>query len=314
MNSKRLFTSSSSSHKMKGGGPSPLRNISPLLSEIDGFVFDCDGVLWKGDTLIPEIPSVLQKLRDANKKIFFVTNNSTKSRAGYYKKFTSLGVPAKPEEIFSSSFAAALFLTKHPLPKDKKVYVVGAEGICEELSLAKIPYIGGPEDREKRVPTSLTKDTFFVHDKDVAAVVVGFDIFINYYKIQYAQLCLNENPDCIFIATNTDAVKHLTPHQEWAGSGSVVGAIKGCTGKEPIVVGKPSSLLIDHITETYGLKRERLCMVGDRLDTDILFGVNHSMKTVVTLSGVTTKDKLLSKENNIHPDYYVNSIADFFTK
>jgi phosphoglycolate phosphatase len=313
MNNKRLF-SAVSSHKMKGG-PIPLSNISPLLSDIDGFIFDCDGVLWKGDSLIPEIPSIIQKLRDANKKIFFVTNNSTKSRAGYYKKFNILGVPAKSEEIFSSSFAAALFLTKYPLPKDKKVYVVGAEGICEELSLAKIPYIGGPEDREKRLdPNSLTKDTLFEYDKNVGAVIVGFDIFINYYKIQYAQLCLNENPNCLFIATNTDAVKHLTPHQEWAGSGSIVGAIKGCTGREPIVVGKPSSLLIDHITETYGLKRERLCMVGDRLDTDILFGLNHSMKTILTLSGVTTKDKLLSKENHIQPDYYVNSIADFFIK
>jgi phosphoglycolate phosphatase len=55
-------------------------------------------------------------------------------------------------------------------------------------------------------------------------------------------------------------------------------------------------------------------MIGDRLDTDILFGLNHSMKTILTLSGVTTKDKLLSKENNIHPDYYVNSIAAFYTK
>lgn len=76
------------------------------------------------------------------------------------------------------------------------------------------------------------------HDHDVAAVVVGFDQNINYYKIQYAQLCINENKDCKFIATNLDAVTHLTDEQEWAGNGSMVGAIKGCTGQEPIVVGK----------------------------------------------------------------------------
>lgn len=61
---------------------------------------------------------------------------------------------------------------------------------------------------------------------DHAAVIVGFDRHINYYKIQYAQLCINENPGCQFIATNLDAVTHLTDAQEWAGNGSMVGAIK----------------------------------------------------------------------------------------
>lgn len=61
----------------------------------------------------------------------------------------------------------------------------------------------------------------------VGAVVVGFDRYINYYKIQMATLCIRENPGCLFIATNTDAVTHLTDAQEWAGNGSMVGAIKG---------------------------------------------------------------------------------------
>ena len=74
------------------------------------------------------------------------------------------------------------------------------------------------------------------HDHDVGAVIVGFDRFINYYKIQYAQLCINENPGCKFIATNLDAVTHLTDAQEWAGNGAMTGAIKGCTGQEPTVV------------------------------------------------------------------------------
>ena len=61
----------------------------------------------------------------------------------------------------------------------------------------------------------------------VGAVVVGFDRRINYYKIQYACLCIRENPGCLFIATNLDAVTHLTDAQEWAGNGAMVGAIKG---------------------------------------------------------------------------------------
>ena len=125
-----------------------------------------------------------------------------------------------------------------------------------------------------------------------------------------AQLCINENEGCEFIATNLDAVTHLTDAQEWAGNGAMTGAIKGCTGKEPTLVGKPSPLMIDYIVDKYGCQRDRICMVGDRLDTDILFGQNNGLLSCLTLSGVTTEEKLLSAENKIKPDFYVGSIAE----
>jgi 4-nitrophenyl phosphatase/phosphoglycolate phosphatase len=214
-------------------------------------------------------------------------------------------------EIFSSSFAAAAYLEQNPLPKGKKVYIIGQEGIGEELDLLNIPHFGGVNDANKVI--KLGPGVKVEHDHDVAAVIVGFDQNINYYKIQYAQLCINENKDCKFIATNLDAVTHLTDEQEWAGNGSMVGAIKGCTGKEPIVVGKPSPLMVDYIVDKYKIKsRSRICMVGDRLDTDVLFGTDNGLSTILTLSGVTTEEKLLSPANKIKSDYYVDSIADFF--
>ena len=114
-----------------------------------------------------------------------------------------------------------------------------------------------------------------------------------------------------FIATNLDAVTHLTDAQEWAGNGAMVGAIKGCTGQEPTLVGKPSPLMIDYMEKKFGLDRSRICMVGDRLDTDILFGNDNGLKSCLTLSGVTTEAKLLSPENKVIPDFYVDSIADY---
>ena len=91
------------------------------------------------------------------------------------------------------------------------------------------------------------------------------------------------------ISTNTDAVTHLTNAQEWAGNGSMVGAIKGCTGKEPIVVGKPSPLMIDYLCNKLQLSdRKRICMVGDRLDTDVLFGTENGLQSLLVLSGVTS--------------------------
>lgn len=291
--------------------PEKLIQPTKLIDNADVFIFDCDGVIWRGDSVIEGVPDVIENLRQLKKRIFFVTNNSTKSRKGYKKKFTSLGLQVEDEEIFSSSFAAAAYLDQtNFVATGKKVYVIGDVGIGEELDLLKIPHFGGPSDSNKVI--KLGPGVKVEHDPDVGAVIVGFDGNINYYKIQYAQLCINENPGCEFIATNLDAVTHLTDEQEWAGNGAMVGAIKGCTGKEPNVVGKPSPLMVDYIVNKYKIDRSRICMVGDRLDTDILFGTDNGLQTCLTLSGVTTEQKLLSEKNTIRPEYYVDSIADFF--
>mmetsp|Transcript_33378 Transcript_33378/g.87899 ORF Transcript_33378/g.87899 Transcript_33378/m.87899 type:complete len:354 (+) Transcript_33378:20-1081(+) len=282
-----------------------------LLDKTDVFIFDCDGVIWKGDSLIDGVPATLEMLRKAGKKIFFVTNNSTKSRKGYLGKFKSLGLDTvEAEEIFSSSFAAAAYLEQTKFKDSgKKVYIIGEVGIEEELDLIGVPWIGGGSDAGKKI--ELKSGYALPYDENVGAVIVGFDREINYHKIQYAQLCINENEGCEFIATNLDAVTHLTDAQEWAGNGAMTGAIKGCTGREPTLVGKPSPLMIDYIVDKYGCERERICMVGDRLDTDILFGQNNGLISCLTLSGVTTEQKLLSDENEIKPDYYCDSIAQF---
>lgn len=296
---------------MAGAKPSRASDEDKLkmLEKVECLVFDCDGVIWRGDSVIDGVPETLELLRKMGKRLFFVTNNSTKSRAGYLKKFTSLGLNIQPEEIYSSSFAAAAYLDS--IKFDKKVYVIGEVGIQEELDLKSIKHLGGPEDADKRV--NLKPGEFMEHDKDVGAVVVGFDRNVNYYKIQYATLCIRENPGCLFIATNRDAVTHLTDAQEWAGNGSMVGAIVGSTKKEPLVVGKPSDFMLADIATTFNLKREQICMVGDRLDTDILFGKNGGLTTALVLSGVTTEEQLLSDSNTIHPDFYMTQLSDLLS-
>lgn len=276
-------------------------------------ICDCDGVIWLGPTLIDGVSDTVERLRGDGKRVFFVTNNSTKSRAGYLKKFTDLGLEADAEEIFSSSFAAAAYLEQIEFAKTgKKVYVIGEVGVGEELDKIGVPWVGGPGDNEK--VADMGTGGRVEHDKDVGAVVVGFDRYINYWKIQNAQLCINENPGCLFIATNLDAVTHLTDVQEWAGNGSMVGAIKGCTGQEPILVGKPSPLMIDYIVDKFGIKRSEICMIGDRLDTDIVFGRDNGLSSILVLSGVTSEEKLQSPENKIRPDYFIDSVADLYKK
>jgi len=281
-----------------------------LLGNAKAFIFDCDGVIWRGDKLIEGIPETIEALRAAGKKMIFVTNNSTKSREGYLKKFQSLGLDISAEEIYSSSYAAAAYLKSKNFPTDgsKKVYVIGEIGIMEELTLAGIPHFGGPEDSESKI--TLGKGVKMEHDENVSAVIVGFDREINYYKIQYATLCIRENESCEFIATNRDAVTHLTDAQEWAGNGSMVGAIAGSAAREPTTVGKPSTFMLDDIAETFNIDKSEICMVGDRLDTDIMFGQNGGLRTMLVLSGVTREETLLSEENSIHPDLYTSKLAD----
>lgn len=87
-----------------------------LMANIDTFIFDLDGVIWRGDVLIDGVEETLNKLRILGKRIFFVTNNSTKSRIGLVEKFTKLGLNINYDEIFSSSFAASAYLKLNPLP------------------------------------------------------------------------------------------------------------------------------------------------------------------------------------------------------
>ncbi|KAH0462814.1 hypothetical protein IEQ34_010389 [Dendrobium chrysotoxum] len=288
-----------------------LENPDDLIDSVETFIFDCDGVVWKGDKLIDGVPETLDMLRSKGKRLVFVTNNSTKSRKQYGKKFETLGLNVREEEIFASSFAAAAYLKSIDFPKDKKVYVIGEDGILKELELAGFQYLGGPADGEKKI--ELKPGFLMEHDKDVGAVVVGFDRYFNYYKIQYGTLCIRENPDCLFIATNRDAVTHLTDAQEWAGGGSMVGAIRGSTQKEPIVVGKPSTFMMDYLSQKFDILKSQICMVGDRLDTDILFGQNGGCKTLLVLSGVTTPQMLQNPSNSIQPDFYTNKVSDFLS-
>lgn len=279
-----------------------------LLNSVDAFLFDCDGVIWMGDKLIDGVSQTLDFLRSHGKKVVFVTNNSSKSRRQYAIKFHSLGISVTEDEIFSSSFAAAMYLKSIEFPQDKKVYVVGGEGILEELQLAGFTGLGGPEDGKKWVELQETR--FFKHDKSVGAVVVGLDPYINYYKLQYATLCIRENPGCLFIATNRDAVGHMTDLQEWPGAGCMVAAVCGSTQKEPVVVGKPSTFMMEFLLNKFHIATSRMCMVGDRLDTDILFGQSAGCKTLLVFSGVTTLPTLQDPANNILPDYYTDKVSD----
>lgn len=117
--------------------PFKLVGAQDLLSKTDVFIFDCDGVIWKGDALIPGVSSVLEKIRAMGKKIFFVTNNSTKSRKGYLKKFTGLGLDIKPEGLPNQNSVSSKF---HCSPALQRFFQAA---LLQPHILSKIHYLSG---------------------------------------------------------------------------------------------------------------------------------------------------------------------------
>ncbi|GLC59733.1 hypothetical protein PLESTB_001527700 [Pleodorina starrii] len=244
------------------------------------------------------------------KKVFFVTNNATKSRAANAAKLTALGITATAADVYTSSFAAAAYLKTTSF--SKKAYVVGEQGLVDELTAAGIACVGGPEHAGKEVDWSNPEPHMEV-DPEVGAVVVGLDRNINYFKLQYATTCLINGSSCMFIACNTDSRGHFSSSQEWAGAGTMVAAIIGSSEREPMLLGKPASFILDHLCATHQIPREKCIVIGDRLDTDILWGNQNNAGTCCVLTGVTSEAQLLSPDNKVQPKLYMDSLAEFLT-
>ncbi|CAK5279426.1 unnamed protein product [Mycena citricolor] len=280
-----------------------------LLEKYDTWMFDCDGVLWHGDRLIEGAIDVLQLLRSRNKQVLFVTNNATKSRKSYKGKFDKLGVEAHVDEIYGSAYAAAVYISSvMKLPKDKKVYVIGMKGMEEELQGEGVSFIGGMD------PADCTLETFsldhFTLDPDVGAVLCGLDTNINYTKLSKAFQYLTRNPGCAFLVTNEDSTypagAGLLP-----GAGAISAPLRYALGRDPISIGKPASTMLDCIKAKVNFDPKRTIMVGDRLNTDILFGQGGGLATLLVLSGITTEAEISGPNPSpTVPDYVTSSIGD----
>ncbi|KNC52429.1 phosphoglycolate phosphatase [Thecamonas trahens ATCC 50062] len=243
-----------------------------LLTGIKAVVFDCDGVIWRGTKVIPGALATVAALEAAGVAVYFVTNNSTRSRAMYMDKFAAKGMPhVRKDQILSASYAAAAYLQS--IDFDGAVYVVGEVGILEELEEAGIPAIGGPD----QPPMTLAELEVYKPDPSVSAVVVGADTGFSYTKAAIAQQYLLARPDNLFIATNPDT-SFPTQGNFLPGAGMAVAAVEACASRKATIVGKPAPFLLHGVLDRLAasssepVDRSSVLMVGDRLDTDILFG------------------------------------------
>ncbi|XP_048854793.1 pyridoxal phosphate phosphatase [Brienomyrus brachyistius] len=284
--------------------------IQDVLDTKHSILFDCDGVIWNGEKAVAGATEVVSLLKKQGKNVFFVTNNCTRPRDIYVQKFSRLGfTDVAQEEIFSSAYCSAVYL-RDVAKVQGKVFVIGGHGVYKELREAGVPFVEGEADDPDMTIVNCPLDS------DIKAVLVGYDDKLTFLKLAKA-CCYLQNPDCLFLATDPDPWHPLREGRVTPGSGSLTAALETATGRKATVIGKPSRFMFECIASQFGVDPAESLMVGDRLETDILFGVNCGMDTILTLTGVSTlgeaqayKDDQAPEKKVYVPDYVVDTIAD----
>ncbi|KAL4624544.1 glycerol-3-phosphate phosphatase isoform X1 [Arapaima gigas] len=286
--------------------------LRELLDSVESVLFDCDGVIWRGESAIAGAADAVNLLKECGKRVLFLTNNSTKTRAMYVDKLRRLGFRAAEEDVFGTAFCAAVFLQAEARLHGK-VYLIGSGAMQQELRNVGIEPVGmGPDP----VSGGQTDWAEVALDPEVRAVLVGFDEHFSYMKLNRALQYLKD-PKCLFVGTNTDSRLPLEDGKAVPGTGCLLKAVETAAQRQALIVGKPSKFMFNCAARRYGLDPAKTLMVGDRLDTDILLGSNCGLKTLLTLTGVSTLAEAKEHQQSgcpmrlgMVPDYIVESVAE----
>ena len=250
----------------------------------DAYIFDLDGTVYLGDTLLPHAGESISQLRALGKRTVFLSNNPTHTRFEYAEKLTRLGLPTSPKDIVNSSVVMVDFLRRET-PR-ARLFVIGEEPLCSELRAA------GFRLTENAVETD--------------AVIASFDRTFVYRKLQIAFDAIRAGAR--FFATNADRYCPVPGGGE-PDAAAVIAAIEACTNtRVEAVVGKPSQFMTDAILDLVHCAPAHCLMTGDRLETDVQMGLNAGMASALTLTGATTRETLALSP--IHPTFVIDSLAD----
>jgi HAD superfamily hydrolase (TIGR01457 family) len=245
-----------------------------LADRYDAFLFDLDGVLYRGDEAVPGAPAAVRRLRERGKRVVFLTNNSGRTPQAVAGRLTALGIEAAPQEVVTSAQATADVLAARGI---RSAFVIGEEGVRRALADVGIEVRDGEP-----------------WEADV--VVLGWDRTVDYAKLRTAALLVQRG--AALVATNDDAA-YPAPDGLWPGAGALLAAVTTATGARPEVVGKPHPPLFLRALERAGGGRP--LVVGDRLDTDVAGAAALGWDSLLVLTGVTDEDAL--RRSTIRPTY-----------
>lgn len=232
-------------------------------SNIKALILDMDGVIWRSDKPIGDLPAIFSSLKQKGYAVLLATNNSTRTVAQYLQVIASLGVNLDSWQIVTSSEAVGDYL-KGKYPQGGPVYIVGEEGVAD----------------------ALRRRGFYVDTQQALAVVAGMDRQATYQKIAVANRLIRAGAE--YIGTNPDKT-FPTPDGLVPGAGSIIIAIAAASGVEPLVLGKPRPYMYELGLQRLGLQAEQVLVVGDRLETDIAGAQEIGCRSALVLSGVTSQ-------------------------
>jgi len=250
----------------------------------DAYIFDLDGTVYLGDALLPTAGETITRLRELGRRTVFLSNNPTHTREAYARKLTRLGLPTLPADVINSALVMADFLQRR-MP-GARLFVVGEQPLCEVLTAAGFV---------------LTEDPLRTD-----AVIASFDRTFVYRKLQIAFDAIRAGAR--FFATNGDRYCPVPGGGE-PDAAAMIAAIEACTNtKVEAVVGKPSPYMVEAILGIVGRPPQRCIITGDRLETDVLMGLNSGMAAALTLTGAT--DAATAANSPIKPTYVLRQLAD----
>lgn len=251
------------------------------LREKEAFICDMDGVIYHGNQLLPGAVEFLKWIEETGKKFLFLTNSSERTPRELREKLIRLGVEVSEKSFYTSALATADFLaTQTPAGS---AYVIGEAGIINAL------YEAG----------------YSMNDMNPDYVVVGDTRKYSYHQIEHAvKLVMNGSR---LIGTNSDLTGPIENGIAPA-TGALIAPIELSTGSKAYFVGKPNPLIMRNALKKLGVRAEAVAIIGDRMDTDIIAGVESELTTVLVLSGVTAMADL--PKFAYRPNYILNGIGD----
>ena len=252
-----------------------------LLRDKKGFICDMDGVIYHGNRLLPGVPEFVDWLQRENKSFLFLTNSSERSPLELQQKLARMGLEIGEEHFYTSALATAKFIASQK--PHASAYVIGAPGLVGALYEAGI----------------------VMNDVDPDYVIAGETNTYNYQTILKAVDLINKGAR--LIATNSD----LTGPSEQGiipACRALVSPIELATGKTAYYVGKPNPLMMRTGLRMLHCHSAEAVMVGDRMDTDVISGMESGMSTVLVLSGVSTRETI--KTYAYRPSMVLNGVGD----
>ena len=233
------------------------------LKNINALILDMDGVIWRGQEPIGDLPQIFATIQQHGLGVVMATNNSTKTPPQYIERMAGYGVSLEAWQVVNSSEATAAYL-REKFPAGGPVYIVGEGGLF----------------------STLEAQGFYHSETEALAVVAGLDKKLTYEKLMQANAFIRAG--AIFVGTNPDRT-FPTPNGQVPGAGVMLAAIEATSYVAPIVAGKPQTGMYALALQRLGVTAAETLVVGDRLETDIAGGQNIGAPTALVLSGVTTR-------------------------